>query len=81
MASCPLCFNKEQFKTVKGVDKKDYQYCPECKLIFSLQENFLTAEEEKERYSHHNNGIQYPGYVKFLNQAIDPAMDYLKPGM
>lgn len=81
MIECPLCSNTANIKTIQGVDKKDYRYCPVCKLIFSLQENFLTPEEEKERYSHHKNGIQYPGYVKFLNQAVEPALGYLKPGM
>ncbi len=81
MVCCPLCYSKEPFETVKGIDKKDYCYCPVCQLIFLLPENFLTTEEEKDRYRYHNNGIQYPGYVKFLNQAIEPAMDYLQTGM
>ncbi|MFP4023776.1 MAG: class I SAM-dependent methyltransferase [Thiohalospira sp.] len=81
MFSCPLCLNKERFEKIKGVDKNDYQYCPSCKLIFSLPDNFLTTDEEKERYLHHNNGIQYSGYVHFLNQAVEPALGYLKPGM
>ncbi len=81
MTNCPLCLNTANIESIKGVDRKSYSFCPSCKLIFSLPESFLTAEEEKERYLHHNNGIQYPGYVKFLNQALEPAMDYLKTGM
>ena len=81
MVFCPLCSNINKIETIKGIDKNDYQYCPVCKLIFSLPENFLTTEDEKDRYRHHNNGIQYPGYVKFLNQAVEPALGYLKPGM
>lgn len=34
-----------------------------------------------ERYRQHNNGIQYEGYVTFLNKAIHPALKYLKPDM
>ena len=81
MSGCPLCSNTSNIKTLRGVDRKNYQFCPSCKLIFSLPENLLTAEEEKERYRSHKNGIEYPGYVKFLNQAVEPAMDYLKTGM
>lgn len=81
MPLCPLCFNKERCKTVKGFDKKEYIYCPECKLIFLLPENLLTTKQEKDRYRHHKNGIEFPGYVKFLTQAVEPALGYLKPGM
>ena len=81
MDSCPLCFNKEQLKTVQGIDKKDYRYCPVCKLIFSYPKDLPTLEEEKNRYLQHNNGIEDKGYVQFLNQAIEPAMSYLQSGM
>ena len=75
MRSCPLCFNnKESLKSVDGPDERDYRACNECKLIFT-ETPFLPSEKsEKERYLTHNNGIQYKGYVNFLNRAIEPAL-------
>jgi 2-polyprenyl-3-methyl-5-hydroxy-6-metoxy-1,4-benzoquinol methylase len=35
---------------------------------------------EKSRYQFHENRITNLGYVKFLNQAIEPALNYLSPG-
>jgi SAM-dependent methyltransferase len=82
MRSCPLCFNnKELLKSVEGPDARAYSACNNCKLIFT-ETAFLPGEKsEKERYLTHNNGIQYKGYVKFLNTAIDPAIPFLKKYM
>jgi SAM-dependent methyltransferase len=81
MVACPLCFNKVNVEPLKGIDKKEYNYCNHCKLIFAVESDLLSLKDEKYRYLKHNNGIEYPGYVKFLNQAVEPAMNYLKPGM
>jgi SAM-dependent methyltransferase len=78
---CPLCFNKQSLTPVKGPGLRDYLFCGKCKLIFADARFFLPLEEEKKRYLTHNNGIQYPGYVKFLNQAIEPALPHLTKGM
>lgn len=82
MRSCPLCFNnKESLKSVEGPDARAYMACNRCKLIFT-ETPFLPAEKsEKERYLTHNNGIQYKGYVNFLNQAVEPALPLLKKHM
>ncbi|MFO7656607.1 MAG: class I SAM-dependent methyltransferase [Bacteroidales bacterium] len=41
----------------------------------------MSAKSEKKRYLTHNNGIQYKGYVDFLNQAIEPALPLLNKDM
>ncbi|MEE4197448.1 MAG: class I SAM-dependent methyltransferase [Bacteroidales bacterium] len=81
MTTCPLCYHREEFETLKGIDKKGYFYCPVCKLVFSFPEHLPGPEEEKSRYLTHNNGIEDQGYVRFLNQVVEPAMDYLEAGM
>jgi len=80
MTPCPLCHTSENLTRLEGQGKRTYSRCPECALIFVGKGDVLPAEEEKSRYLEHKNGIQYPGYVKFLNQAIDPALPLLKPG-
>ncbi|MCH8558759.1 MAG: class I SAM-dependent methyltransferase [Balneolia bacterium] len=77
---CPLCGTENNLKQLDGQDIRVYSKCPECTLIFVRQEDLPAADEEKSRYLEHNNGIEYPGYVKFLNQAIQPALPFLKPG-
>jgi len=81
MEVCPLCDNDTGLVNVVGPDKRSYHRCPVCRLIFSGKDSLPSPEEERARYLEHNNGIQYPGYVKFLNQAIDPALPYLSGDM
>lgn len=81
MEVCPLCDNYTGLVAIKGPDKRSYHRCPRCRIIFAGREHLPTPEEERERYLEHNNGIQHPGYVKFLNQAIEPALPLLSTDM
>ncbi len=76
-----MCSNTNSFAEVKGPDKRAYYKCKVCKLIFSDPYFYPSKEEERKRYLTHNNGIEYPGYVSFLNQAIEPALPYFEKGM
>ena len=78
MNYCPLCSDTKGFTTLKGPDTRVYLACSNCKLIFAEPKFLLSGTDEKARYLTHNNGIQYPGYVTFLNQAIEPTLPYLK---
>ncbi len=81
MPECPLCFNKDSFTEIKGPDERTYQKCPTCHLIFTEDRFRLSKKTEKARYETHNNGIHNEGYVKFLNQAIEPALPLLNQSM
>jgi SAM-dependent methyltransferase len=79
---CPLCKNQsDNIKPVEGPLNRDYFHCRGCDLIFVSPDDLLSVQEERERYEKHENDINDPGYVKFLNQAIEPAFFYLKGGM
>ena len=81
MVTCPLCLNKESFLIIDGPDSRAYRECEKCRLIF-IERRFLPSKKsEKERYLTHQNGIQYKGYVNFLNQAIEPALPLLTKQM
>lgn len=41
----------------------------------------LHPDEEKKRYSFHQNNINDAGYVAFLNRVIEPSMQYISKGM
>ncbi|EQC47525.1 methyltransferase domain protein [Bacteriovorax sp. Seq25_V] len=46
-------------------------------MIQQDESTLLSFEQEKERYSHHNNDSEDPGYIKFLKQLTDPLLDYI----
>lgn len=81
MVICPLCFNKEAFTVVDGPDSRAYRGCNKCKLIFTETRFQPSKQSEKKRYLTHKNGIQYKGYVDFLNQAIEPALPLVSQNM
>lgn len=78
--TCPLCYNESFSLDIEGPKKRLLHLCTNCKLIFEQRTNFLDLKEEKKRYLKHENGIQHEGYVNHLNQAIKPALKYLKQG-
>ena len=81
MIYCPLCLNKKQFTKVKGPDTRAYLECNRCNLIFTEIQHLPTAKNEKKRYLTHNNGIEHPEYVEFLNRAIVPSLNYINTQM
>jgi hypothetical protein len=78
---CPLCVKPTSFREVQGPDDRSYHLCGSCLLIFTNTKFHPSLAQEEQHYSKHENGIQYKGYVNFLNKAIQPALPLLKPGM
>ncbi|MCH8568531.1 MAG: class I SAM-dependent methyltransferase [Balneolales bacterium] len=78
--TCPLCTYTGPAEIIDGQDSRTYFMCPKCRLVHVEPTDYLPPEIEKERYLTHNNGIQYPGYVKFLNRAIEPTLPFLNDG-
>lgn len=79
--ACPLCKNTNGISKIEGPLGRSYFHCPACDLIYVSSRDLLAKEDERERYEFHENDIADPGYVKFLNQAITPALKFLKKGM
>jgi len=78
---CPLCKSAGSYTNIVGPKGRGYLLCPNCQLIFMEQEFLPDSFTEEERYKAHQNGPQDAGYVRFLNQAITPALPYLNPKM
>jgi len=74
---CPLCNSNTQKDTIPATQNRILYHCTECNLVFAHPHDLLSTSEEQARYNTHKNGIEYPGYVKFLMQAIDQAIPYL----
>jgi len=78
--SCPLCYQAE-LKVVPTRDQRIYYHCQICSLVFLDQQMLPDAEQEKTRYTHHQNSINDEGYTTFLRQAIQAASPYFSAGM
>jgi len=80
MEVCPLCYTESFQPDVEGPKGRLFHLCENCMLVFEEKSNLPNRDEEKERYLEHENSIHQKGYVTHLNQAIKPALKYLKPG-
>jgi len=79
METCPLCYTESFSPEIEGPKGRLLHFCNNCKLVFEERINHPDWQEEKERYLEHENDIQQVQYVNHLNQAIKPALKYLKP--
>jgi len=80
--SCSLCLaSPENIRPVPGPSDRRYFHCTNCSLIFTHPDDLPSVSEEQTRYEEHEHTIEAPGYVKFLNQAIKPTVEYLSPLM
>lgn len=50
---------------------REFFHCPDCGLVFVPRAFWLSEEEERARYAHHDNSPSNEGYVKFLGQVAD----------
>ncbi|MTI80905.1 MAG: class I SAM-dependent methyltransferase [Firmicutes bacterium] len=73
MNNCWLCGSKSS--PMPEVGEKVYYHCPVCDLIFIDDKYILSPEEEMKRYTLHNNTPDNEGYVKFLSNFINEALE------
>lgn len=74
---CPLCQHRTHDYLTPKNDPRHYYRCHRCYLIYTDPQCYLAPTDEKERYLQHQNGVQHPGYVAFLERIIIPALPYL----
>ncbi|SDC83326.1 class I SAM-dependent methyltransferase [Geotoga petraea] len=69
---CPLCDSKnDKFLNHKN---RSFYHCDNCDGIYVDKEDYLDVEEEKQRYSTHNNTIENKGYVKMFQRFLDDTV-------
>ena len=76
--NCPLCNCLTEKSFV--ANGKNYYRCDNCGLVYMDENDRLCADDEKKRYSFHQNSIDDDGYVSFLGRVIEPTMKYLSAG-
>jgi hypothetical protein len=67
---CPLC-KCDNLKFLSRFCERDYYRCEECVLAFVPSYDHLSSSAEVLRYDKHNNGVDNPGYVKYLEEVAD----------
>jgi len=84
MVVCSLCLNPNSSLFFEREDsrygKRIYHFCQSCNLVFLDSDCFVSREDEKSVYDHHENSPENKGYVDFLNKLIDPIVGYLPAG-
>ena len=73
--SCPLCDAQVSADIPVIIQDRRYHHCTQCDLVFLDPQDRLSPEDERQRYTHHENHLRTPGYERFLNQLLDPVME------
>ena len=74
---CPLCNGNTVFFFED--ERRAYQQCKKCALIFVPAEFHLMRSEEKAQYDLHENNPKDSDYRQFLSRLSDPLIRKLSP--
>ena len=74
---CPLCIGNTAFFFED--ERRAYQQCKKCALIFVPAEFHLMRAEEKAQYDLHENNPKDSDYRQFLSRLSDPLIRKLSP--
>lgn len=76
---CPVCHGNQtgHFQTVEA---RSYWRCDTCMATFLDPTQYPDLATEKAEYDRHQNALQDPGYLGFLNRLAAPLIERLKPG-
>ncbi len=78
---CPLCRYIFHYAGTRNYAGRKFHICGRCFLMFADQQYLPTPDEERERYEQHQNSNSNPGYVAFLNTALNAALPFLRHEM
>lgn len=62
---CKLCESPKAF-SLGSNGSREFIKCPDCDLVFVSPEAWLSPQDEKARYEHHENRADNPDYVRYL---------------
>lgn len=73
---CPLCGSHE-VEYFAEASHRHFLVCTRCALVFAEPAGLPDPDTEKNRYQQHQNSKADEGYVKFLKQPLDPALELI----
>ncbi len=79
--TCRLCGSKEIKRLEFTFQNRAFDLCGNCNLIMVNKLSFPSPILEKKRYLKHRNQITDLGYIRFLEQALNPAVSFLEKDM
>ncbi|MTI88934.1 MAG: class I SAM-dependent methyltransferase [Balneolaceae bacterium] len=68
---CTLCNSGTVFFFIDENYRRTYHQCTQCKSVLLHRDDYISQQNEKERYESHNNDIHDPGYQKFVQPVVD----------
>jgi hypothetical protein len=74
--TCRLCKN-ESCAPFAALDR-EYFHCPTCDLVFVAESDLPTPSAERHEYLLHDNSLDDPQYLRFLDQLVDPLIARLE---
>jgi SAM-dependent methyltransferase len=75
---CPVCRGPHAVPFMR-VGALDYWRCEICKARFLDPEQRLGRAQERAHYASHENGVDDPGYRRFLARLAEPLLERLAP--
>lgn len=78
LVPCPLC-REAVTESLWRDSRREYQQCPDCRLIFVPAKYHLSPAEEKAVYDHHENSPDDSRYRNFLKRILDPVAQRITP--
>lgn len=73
---CSLCNCRT--REYAFINDREFLQCEECKAILLSSKYYLSPEQEKSRYSLHNNDVTDPGYINFCSPIINKVKSDFK---
>lgn len=81
MITCPICECQTTIPWIHPKRETVYHQCHQCEAIFMDPKAYPSNEVELKKYLEHENDLANEGYVNFLENFIDAAVNpYLKSG-
>jgi 2-polyprenyl-3-methyl-5-hydroxy-6-metoxy-1,4-benzoquinol methylase len=77
-SQCALCGASETYLLLRKQDARSFYRCRACGGAFVLPRDFLSADEERARFSLHNNTIENSSYRAYLKKIADTALGHFE---
>lgn len=77
---CPLCSQMQSEKLPVPKDNRIYLKCAICEFVWLDPSLRMPLFAEKERYLSHNNSLDIPDYLNYLQRLAQPVMRQICPG-
>jgi SAM-dependent methyltransferase len=78
-SACKLC-RASTCVSVGRNKHREFLHCPSCGLVCVPPAFWLSVDDERARYGHHDNVPSNRGYVDFLGEVVDVVATLAPPG-